>query len=111
MPIAAVHGGDFLRALNQFGAHNMTTRTLTQTWRFPRPFTLKNSERIQAPGDYRVVTDEELIDGLSFLAYRRVSTMIFLPGAVPGGSSGEMIPVDPAELETAQGQDIARAPA
>lgn len=89
----------------------MTTRTLTQTWRFPQPFTLKNSERIHASGDYRVVTDEELIDGLSFLAYRRVSTMIVLPGAVPGGSSAEMIPVDPAELETAQGQDIASAPA
>jgi hypothetical protein len=31
-----------------------------------------------------VVTDEELIEGLSFAAYRRVSTMIFVPA--PSGS-------------------------
>jgi hypothetical protein len=30
-------------------------------------------------GDYRVVTDEELIEGVSFPVYRRVSTMIFIP--------------------------------
>jgi hypothetical protein len=31
------------------------------------------------PGGYRVVTDEELIEGISFPVYRRVSTMIFVP--------------------------------
>jgi hypothetical protein len=35
--------------------------------------------RILAAGDYRVVTDEELIEELSFPVYRCVATMIFVP--------------------------------
>jgi hypothetical protein len=38
------------------------------------------ADRMVPAGDYRVVTDEELIEGLSFPAYRRVSTVVFLPG-------------------------------
>jgi hypothetical protein len=36
--------------------------------------------RILPPGDYRVVTDEVLIEEFSFPVYRRISTMILLPG-------------------------------
>jgi hypothetical protein len=32
-----------------------------------------------AAGNYRVVTEEELIEDLSFPVYRRVATMIFVP--------------------------------
>jgi hypothetical protein len=32
------------------------------------------------PGEYKVVTDELLIEELSFPVYRRVSTMILVPG-------------------------------
>jgi hypothetical protein len=46
------------------------------------PFELKGVDRILPAGDYRVVTDEELIEELSFPVYRRISTMIFLPGQV-----------------------------
>jgi hypothetical protein len=35
------------------------------------------------------MTDEELIEGLSFPAYRRVSTAIFVPA--PSGSAVEMV--------------------
>jgi hypothetical protein len=35
--------------------------------------------RIQPPGDYAIDEDEELIDGLSWLAYQRVATFIHLP--------------------------------
>jgi hypothetical protein len=46
-----------------------------------------------------VVSDEELIEELSFPVYRRVSTLIFLP---PHGSSSiEMVSVDPADLAAA----------
>jgi hypothetical protein len=54
-------------------------RTLTKTVVFTRPFLLKGVDRILPAGDYRVVTDEELIEGLSFPVYRRLSTMIFVP--------------------------------
>ena len=46
---------------------------------FARSFTLKGVDRVLSAGDYRVVTDEELIEELSFPVYRRVSTMIFVP--------------------------------
>jgi len=43
------------------------------------PFSLKGVDRMLPPGDYPAVTDEELIEGLSFPVYRRVSMMILLP--------------------------------
>ena len=57
----------------------MTTRTSNKTVNFARPFLLKGVDRILAPGEYRVVTDEELIEELSFPVYRRVGTMILVP--------------------------------
>jgi hypothetical protein len=63
---------------------------------------------MRPPADYRVVTDEELIEGLSFPAYRRISTMIFVPA--PSGSAVEMATVDPLDLEAALEQDAAMRP-
>jgi hypothetical protein len=57
----------------------MLTRTHEQTWTFDRPFRLKDVDRELPAGSYRVTTDEELIEGLSFPVYRRVATMIFVP--------------------------------
>ena len=81
----------------------MTTRTTTKSVTFHRPFYLKGIDRLLPPADYRVATNEELIDGLSFAAYRRVSTVIFVPAE--SGSAVEMVAVDPLDLQTAQDQD------
>ena len=86
----------------------MTMRTSSKTVTFRRPFRLKGVDRILPPADYRVVTDEELIESLSFPAYRRVSTMIFVPA--PSGSAVEMATVDPLDLEAALEQDAAMRP-
>ena len=51
----------------------MTIRTSTKTVTFRRPFWLKGVDRLLPPADYRVVTDEELIEGLSFSAYLMTS--------------------------------------
>ena len=80
----------------------MITRTRDKTWTFGRPFMLKGVDRLLPAGDYRVTTDEELIEGLSFPVYRRVATMIFVPG--PTGRSFEMITIEPADLRAAQDQ-------
>jgi hypothetical protein len=84
----------------------MTMRATTKTVTFHRPFYLKGVDRLLPPADYRVVTDEELIDGLSFAAYRRVSTAIFVPAEF--GSAVEMISIDPFDLQVAQDQDVGR---
>jgi hypothetical protein len=83
----------------------MTMRTTTQTVTFRRPFCLKGVNRLLPPADYRVVTDEELIDGLSFSAYRRVSTAIFVPAE--SGCAVEMVIIDPLDLQAAQDHDLA----
>jgi hypothetical protein len=83
----------------------MTMRTTNNTVTFHRPFHLKGVDRLLPPGSYRVVTDEELIEGLSFPAYRRIATAIFVPA--PSGSAVEMATIDPADLQAAQDQDAA----
>ena len=85
----------------------MTIRTGSRTVTFRRPFWLKGVDRMLPPADYRVVTDEELIEGLSFPAYHRISTVIFVPA--PSGSAVEMATVDPLDLEAALEQDAATA--
>ena len=57
------------------------------------------------PGDYRVVTDEEVIEGLSFTAYHRISTEIFVPAEV--GCAVEMMTIDPIDLQAVHEQDVA----
>ena len=77
--------------------------TRNDTVSFSKPFLLKGVDRILPAGSYRVVTDEELIEGISFPAYRRVSTLIFVPGE--SGGSIEMITIDPLDLRMALDRD------
>ena len=84
----------------------MTVRTSTKTVTFAHPYLLKGVDRILAAGDYRVVTDEELIEGLSFPVYRRVATMIFLPAESGNASTVEMVTIDPQDLQAAQELDL-----
>jgi hypothetical protein len=81
----------------------MTTRSHSKSVVFNHPFELKGVDRVLPAGDYRVVTDEALIEELSFPVYRRVSTMIFVPGE--SGSSVEMVAIDPRDLQAAQDRD------
>jgi len=83
----------------------MTTRTIGKIVTFAHPFTLKGVDRILPAGSYRVVTDEELIEELSFPVYRRVSTMIFVPAESHRASSVEMVAVDPRDLQEAEDRD------
>jgi hypothetical protein len=80
-------------------------RTNRKTLKFVHPFFLKGIDRTLPPGEYQVVTDEELIEGLSFPVYRRVSTMIFVPSQFQLAASTEMVTVDPLDLQAALEQD------
>jgi hypothetical protein len=87
----------------------MTIRTSSKTVSFARPFLLKGVDRVLAAGQYKVATDEELIEELSFPVYRRVATMIFVPADSQNSSSVEMVAIDPRDLQDAQDRD-AEAP-
>src|SRR4051794_26824701 len=83
----------------------MNLRTTSRTITFARPFSLVGLDETQSAGTYIVQTDEEPIEGLSFLAYRRVATVIFLPLPHGGTGSFQAIPVTPEALDAALAQD------
>ena len=85
----------------------MTTRTKRKTVNFVHPFLLKGVDRTLPPGEYEVLTDEELIEELSFPVYRRISTMIFVPMQSHQAASVEMVTVDPLDLQAALDRDAA----
>ena len=82
------------------------TRTKRRKLTFKRPFTLKGVERQLPPGEYEVVTDEELIEELSFPVYRRVASWIMVPAQGPTTAT-EMIPIDPSAIAVARACDRA----
>jgi hypothetical protein len=73
----------------------MTHRTTRKTVTFTRPFSLAGIDGIQPAGAYDVDTEEELIDDISFLAYRLLTTVIH----IRKGGLIQIYPVDPVELE------------
>ena len=68
---------------------------------FAQPFFLRSIDSVLPAGTYNIDTDEELIDGLSFVAYRRVATWIHLPSIGTKSGSSEMVMVQPSELSSA----------
>jgi len=82
----------------------MTTRTSSKTVTFCRSFCIGGVNRLLPPADYQVVTEEELIESLSFLAYRRVSTTMIVPGEA-GSTTVETVTIDPLDLQAAQEED------
>jgi hypothetical protein len=71
------------------GRHDHALATRNRSLR--HSFRIKGIDRLLSPGAYEVVTDEEMIQGLSFPCFRRVATMIMVPDAPPRHSSMEMI--------------------
>jgi hypothetical protein len=80
-------------------------RTARESITFDHPFSLTAVDKLQPAGTYAVDIDEELIEGLSFLAYRRVATTIYLPLAQGSHGSVQAIRVDPQELAAAARQE------
>jgi hypothetical protein len=87
----------------------MTTRSRRETVTFRHPFRIKGIDRQLQAGAYEVITDEEMIEGLSFASFRRVATMIMVPGAAPRASSMEMISISATDLSDAQRIDASVA--
>ena len=83
----------------------MIARTREKTVSFTKPFVLAGIDHALPAGEYRVKTDEELIEGVSFPVYRRVATMIFVPAQTRGAI--EMVAIDPAVLQAALDRDAA----
>jgi|SRR5688572_11897111 hypothetical protein len=86
----------------------MTTRTIKRTVTFTRPFSLGGFDGEQPAGSYSVETDEELLDGVSFPAYRRLATMMQLNASAIGPRGILQVAViNPSELDAALSADAA----
>ena len=81
----------------------MTMRSRREIVTFRHPFQIRGVDRLLPPGAYEVVTDEEMIEGLSFPAFRRVATMIMVPAVQ--NSAMEMISIGSVDLSDAQRMD------
>lgn len=85
----------------------MPTRTQERLVTLAQPVTLANADNPLPTGTYRVVSEEESIEGLSFLAYRSTYRAIAVPLNDRGTAnanphqpaSEEMIPISVEELE------------
>lgn len=87
----------------------MPDRTKRSVVHFSSPFTITGLDGIHPPGDYAIDDDEDVMEGLSWVGYRRVATFIHLPSIASHASTRQMVPIDHAELEAALDRDRAHA--
>jgi hypothetical protein len=78
----------------------MTIRSRREVVTFKHTFQIRGIDRQLPAGEYEVITDEEMIEGLSFPCFRRVATLIMVPAAQR--SATEMISIDSVDLSDAQ---------
>lgn len=83
----------------------MTIRTNKRTLTFESPFVLGDMAEVFPAGDYFVETDEELLEGVSFNAYRRISTQITLRANPKKPGTHRVLTIDPNELDAARERD------
>jgi len=87
----------------------MTIRTSKKTVTFNKSFVLGGFDELLPAGAYSVETDEELLQGVSFPAYRRILTLIHLHAKSGNPVLTRTLPIDPKELEAALKRDQASA--
>jgi len=85
----------------------MIKRTITRTVTFAHPFTLSGIDETQPAGTYTVEADEELIQALSFPAYRSTGTWMRLPSRGRVASLTQAVSITPAELDEVFAKDAA----
>ncbi len=83
----------------------MATRSTSSTVHFLRPFTLTGYTDELPAGEYEVLVEEELLEGLSFAAYRRTATYLTVRGRGRMAGRAELLPINETDLETALGPD------
>jgi hypothetical protein len=84
----------------------MASRTTQTVVHFSSAFRLPGFDETQPAGDYRVDHDEESIEGISRLAWRRVGAFMHLPAFNVRSSAQQMVPLNPADLDAALEKDL-----
>jgi hypothetical protein len=82
-------------------ARHMSSRSTETTVTFLHAFHMKGLEQPQPAGTYLVVTEEELLDALSFPAWQRTGTQLHLPAIGLPALLRQAISIDPVDLSAA----------
>jgi hypothetical protein len=83
----------------------LTIRTTRTTVPFRNPFTIENVEGVQPADEYVVLIDDELIEGLSRVAYRRLMTLFQTLAISASKRKVELVSVSQTELDAALMKD------
>ena len=83
----------------------MIERQTIKSVEFAFPFALGGVDGSLPAGIYEVETIEEQIEGLSFVAYRRLSTTIVLRSAGMANRGRQITAIDPGDLAAALERD------
>ncbi len=83
----------------------MNMRSTRSTVTFSNPFTLSGYSGELPAGDYEVLVEEELLQGLSFEAYRRTATYLTVRGRGSHAGRSELRAISDRDLREALGRD------
>jgi hypothetical protein len=85
----------------------MNMRSTRSTVTFSNPFTLSGYPGDLPAGDYEVLVEEELLQGLSFEAYRRTATYLTVRGRGRHAGRSELRAISDNDLKEALCRDAA----
>lgn len=85
----------------------MTMRSTRSTATFSNPFTLPGYPGDLPAGEYEVLVEEELLQGLSFEAYRRTATYLTVRGRGNHAGRTELRAISEDDLKEALSRDQA----
>ena len=83
----------------------MVVRMIKSTVTFGHAFNMPCLDASQPAGTYAIETDEEQIEGLSFLAYRQVSTLLHLPAIGSEQGREQVVTIEREQLAAALERD------
>lgn len=86
----------------------MISRTTRSIVTFEFPFVIAGYLDELPAGNYEVIGEEDLLEGLSFTAYRRTATYLLINGQ-QGSGHMEMRPIEPDDMERALSVDHERS--
>jgi len=84
----------------------MTLRTTSTIVSFKEPFSLRDVEGIQPAGNYTIWFEDDLIEGLSHAARRRISTTIQIPSTSSSVEQSRLVPIRQTDLDAALLKDL-----
>ena len=83
----------------------MSTRSSTSVVEFKHPFVVPGAPEQFPPGRYEVLVEEELLEGLSFAAYRETGAYLMIYGRGQNSGPTEMRSISSAYLSMALKRD------